>query len=126
MLIGALLAGCVPQVSPPPRSVAPAPPPPPARHRPPEPDRADRAEGLESVIGASARALVATFGSPALDVREGPARKLQFVGPPCVLDLYLYPARDGAEAVVTYVDARLPDGRDTDRAACVAALSRSS
>ena len=30
----------------------------------------------------------------------------------------------GGEAVVTHVDARLPDGRDMDRAACVAALTR--
>jgi len=39
-----------------------------------------------------------------------------------VLDLYLYPPSQGAAAVVTYLDARLPDGRDFDRASCVAAL----
>ena len=64
------------------------------------------------------------FGNPGLDIREGDARKLQFLGPACVLDLYLYPSRRGAEPVVTHVDARLPDGRDMDRASCVAALSR--
>lgn len=80
--------------------------------------------GLESVMGHNARALVALFGTPGLDIREGTASKLQFLGPICVLDLYLYPPRRGAEPLVTHVDARLPDGRDMDRASCVAALSR--
>ena len=74
---------------------------------------------------ASARALVAQFGNPDLDVREGPARKLQFLGPACVLDAYLYPPRGGrGDAVVTHVDARQPDGREMDRSSCVAALTR--
>src|SRR4029450_5833588 len=63
------------------------------------------------------------FGRPALALREGSARKVQFSGPACVLDAYLYPARDGAEPVVTHVDARLPDGREMDRSSCVAAPS---
>ena len=75
-------------------------------------------------MGRDARALVAMFGTPGLDVREGPGRKLQFLGPACVLDAYLYAPRRGGEAVVTHVDARLPDGRDTDKAACVETLSR--
>ena len=79
--------------------------------------------GLEGVLGATARALAAQFGSAALDLREGNARKLQFVSAACVLDAYLYPPRAGAEPVVTHVDARLPDGREMDRASCVAALS---
>ena len=74
-------------------------------------------------MGRNARALVALLGDPGLDVREGPARKLQFLGPACVLDAYLYPPRGGGEPVVTHVDARMPDGRDIDRASCVAALS---
>ena len=57
-------------------------------------------------------------------MREGRARKLQFLGPACVLDAYLYPPRGGGDPVVTHVDARLPDGRDMDRSSCVAALSR--
>jgi hypothetical protein len=91
---------------------------------PPPAPTAYRTAGLESVIGESARALVALLGAPDLDVREGTARKLQFLGPACVLDAYLYAPRQGAEPVVTHVDARLPDGRDIDRASCVAALSR--
>ncbi len=115
LMAGALVAGCVApvRVAPPPRLPA---------SLPAEP--AYGTGGLTSVIGHSARALVALFGDPDLDIREGPGRKLQFVGPICVLDAYLYAAREGAEAVVTHVDARLPDGRDMDRASCVAALSR--
>jgi hypothetical protein len=81
------------------------------------------AQGLSGVIGSTAGALVSQLGRFDLDLREGPARKLQFLGPACVLDAYLYPPRSGAEPVVTHVDARLPDGREMDRASCVAALS---
>jgi hypothetical protein len=77
--------------------------------------------GLERVLGHNAGTLVALFGQPDLDVREDQARKLQFAGPICVLDAYLYP-KAGREPLVTYVDARQPDGRDIDRASCVSAL----
>ncbi|MGE0179792.1 MAG: hypothetical protein AB7O91_08245 [Sphingomonas sp.] len=109
-LASAALAGCV--AAPAPR--APIAPPP----------QAIRPGGLEAVMGATAQRLIAQFGNPDLDLREGPARKLQFLGPACVLDAYLYPPRgDRGEPVVTYVDARQPDGREMDRASCVAALS---
>ncbi|MDD3797694.1 MAG: hypothetical protein PHE36_00780 [Novosphingobium sp.] len=81
--------------------------------------------GLEGVIGADAGALVRQFGQPRLDVIEGDARKLQFSGRPCVLDVYLYPPAQGADPRAAYVDARREsDGQDVDRAACVAALRR--
>ncbi|HEY7810447.1 MAG TPA: hypothetical protein VIA98_08715 [Allosphingosinicella sp.] len=82
------------------------------------------AVGLESVLGRTARALETQFGRPDLDIREGKARKLQFSAPACVLDAYLYPPAAGGEPIVTHVDARLPDGRDFDRASCVAALGQ--
>nr|WP_209023415.1 hypothetical protein [Sphingomonas jejuensis] len=78
--------------------------------------------GLERVLGHDAPALQRLFGEPQLDVREGPARKLQFGGA-CVLDAYLYPSRAGSAPVVTHVDARQADGRPIDRAACVSALA---
>lgn len=78
----------------------------------------------ELVVGRTAAALTGLFGSPALDVQEGTARKLQFGSETCVLDAYLYPPEGRGEPVVTHVDARLPDGRDTDRAACAEALRR--
>ena len=80
--------------------------------------------GLEGVIGADADALTRQFGTPRLDVREGDARKLQWSATPCVLDAYLYPPESGGRPVATFVDARRGDGRDVDRAACVAALRK--
>ena len=79
--------------------------------------------GLERVIGQTAAGLVQLFGQPDADVREGPARKLQFQSGICVLDAYLYP-KGTAEPRVTYLDAREPDGSTIDRASCVAALTR--
>ena len=76
----------------------------------------------DAVTGRTAASLISLLGQPALDVQEGSARKLQFSGQNCVLDAYLYPQRERGEPVVTHVDARLADGRDTDRAACIAAL----
>ena len=82
-----------------------------------------RAPGLERVIGASAAQLERRFGKPRLDVIEGDARKLQFTGEPCVLDVFLYPTTPGGAPVATHVEARrASDGRDVDRAACVRAL----
>ena len=78
--------------------------------------------GLEAVIGENGAGLIRLFGPPRLDVIEGDARKVQFTGTACILDVYLYPASPGAEPRATYVDARRSDGRDVDRAACVAAL----
>jgi hypothetical protein len=80
--------------------------------------------GLERVMGKDARALLLLFGDPDQDVREIGARKLQFQGPVCVLDAYLYPPAQGREPVVTYLDARLPSGDDVDRGSCIAALTR--
>ena len=112
-----LLAGCAstateaPTVTPTPRAVQ-------------RPIASYHSTGLESVLGRTAAMLETQFGRPGLDVREGPARKLQFAGPACVLDAYLYPPKGGGEPIVTHLDARLPDGRDFDRASCVAALAR--
>jgi hypothetical protein len=111
----ALLAACAPRAV---GEVAPASSSP-ARAGPP-PTRA--VAGLETVIGRTAAALATQFGSAALDIREGSARKLQYESATCVLDAYLYPPAAGGEPIVTHVDARLPDGRDFDEASCVAAL----
>jgi hypothetical protein len=84
-----------------------------------------RVPGLEGVIEQDATRLARLFGQPRLDVREGDARKLQFAGQACVLDVFLYPLRPGAEPVATYVEARrASDGAEVDRAACAQALRR--
>lgn len=80
--------------------------------------------GLDRVMGKDARALVSLFGPAQQDVREENARKLQFASSNCVLDAYLYPPSKGKEPIVTFLSARVPDGRDADKASCVSALAR--
>jgi hypothetical protein len=81
--------------------------------------------GLEGVIGAGEAQLRRQFGDPQLEVSEGDARKLQFAGEACVLDVFLYPERPDATPTATHVEARrASDGRDVDRAACARALRR--
>lgn len=109
LFLPAVLAGCVEK---PPQAIA-----------PPAPAPAPQG-GLQRVMGQSAQALRALFGEPDLDVREGTARKLQFVSSVCVLDAYLYPPAAGREPTVRYIDSRQPNGDDFDRASCIAALSR--
>ncbi|MFT4026480.1 MAG: hypothetical protein QM676_06730 [Novosphingobium sp.] len=91
----------------------------------PPPARVQSLPGVEGVIGATTAQLTREFGTPRLDVWEGDARKLQFTGTPCVLDIYLYPSAPGREPQATYVEARrTTDGRDVDRAACIAGLRK--
>lgn len=101
-------------------------PPPAVVPKPPAPTRPTARvlslPGLEGVIGADADGLIRQFGAPRLDIIEDDARKLQWTGTSCVLDVYLYPPPHGGRATATYLDARTADGRDIDRAACVAAL----
>ena len=106
----AALAGCVPSTTPPPQTAAAVAVP-------------YTGVGLEHVVGQNAASLVALFGQPDADVREGSARKLQFASGICVLDAYLYP-KGSTEPRVTYIDAREPDGSAIDRASCVSALTR--
>ncbi|HOB13017.1 MAG TPA: hypothetical protein PK680_00390 [Novosphingobium sp.] len=92
---------------------------------PPPRPQVQVAPGLERVIGATGADLTAQFGPARLEVWEGDARKLQFSGTACVLDIYLYPPAPGREPQATYVEARrASDGQDVDRAACIAALRR--
>lgn len=103
------LAACAPERP----LVTPAPPPPVAVPA-----------GLDRVVGKDSRTLQTLFGAPDQDQREPGARRLQFAGPACILDAYLYAPAEGREPVVRHVDARSPTGEDFDRASCVAALSR--
>ena len=83
----------------------------------------DTSPGLDGVIGASETQLVGQFGTPRLNVWEGDARKLQFTGEPCVLDVFLYPTSQNPAPTATWVEARrASDGKDVDKGACVRAL----
>jgi hypothetical protein len=75
------------------------------------------------LLGLSTDELVARFGRPGFQVREGPGLKLQWSVPGCVLDTYLYPPPSGIGiARVTYAETRRPDGNPTDQAGCIAAI----
>ena len=80
--------------------------------------------GLDRVIGRNASSLISLFGNADQDVREDNSRKLQFSSGICILDAYLYTPAKGKEPLVSYVDARQPDGGSIDKASCVAALTR--
>jgi len=81
--------------------------------------------GADGVIGSNESQLVRMFGEPRLNVWEGDARKLQFTGKACLLDIYLYPSTSSKEPRASYIDARrVSDGQDVDRAACIAALRK--
>ena len=109
-----------PITSPPPRTNPTNPAPPSPGFIPPQ---VMRAPGLENVIGQNVAQLERRFGKARLNIPEADSRKLQFSGEACVLDVYLYPLRPGAQPVATHVEARrASDGRAVDRAACVAAL----
>jgi hypothetical protein len=107
-----LLAGCATR----PQEQAPAPAPAPQ----PQP------EETSSLVGLTPQELIGRFGTPALQIREGNSLKLQFRGPRCVMDTYLYPSGGSGTLKVTHVDTRLPSGGDIDQAACVFALRNRS
>ena len=93
---------------------------------PPDVDvRAPARSDVASIIGQRAANLTRRFGDARIDLTEGPARKLQFAGRDCVLDVFLYSVAAGTEPVATHVDARLrASGADTDKAACIAQVER--
>lgn len=118
-LLGPALAGCG-EAIPTARPASPAAPP----ARPPA-ILAPSPMSLTPLRGQDAAHLIARFGTPRLDITEGRGRKLQFAGPACVLDAYLYPPAGGrGGAVVTWVDTRQRDGGPIDPARCIAALGR--
>jgi len=126
-VLALLLQACASSSSGPARVAQPAPAPPatvrqPIKQQPRDP-KLNMVPGLEGVIGANAAQLTRQFGEARLDVWEGDARKLQFTGTPCVLDIYLYPTSQSREPIATYVEARRSsDGIAVDRVSCVKAL----
>ena len=107
-----LAAGCAtrPQQAPEPQL-------PPARPQPVE---------QTGLAGLTVQDLVGQFGTPALQIREGSSLKLQFRGPRCVMDTYLYPSGSSGTLKVTHIDTRAPSGADVDQGSCIFALRRSA
>ena len=71
--------------------------------------------------GMTANELVEHFGKPRLQVREGDGTKLQFAGPNCVIDFYLYPGAGGVPRA-RHIDARNIQGTDVNAQSCVYAI----
>jgi hypothetical protein len=105
-----LVAACAPRVQ---------------QQPPAQPSEAAPIQRQTTLVGLTPQELVGHFGKPALQVREGTSVKLQFRGPRCVLDAYLYPSQSNVLRV-TYVDTRSPSGVDMDQAACISALENPS
>lgn len=104
---GLCLSACATTPSPSVLPTPPAPPPPP---------------GLVLLINTDAAVVTRLLGPASAERSEGPARALQFVRPPCVLDVYLYPPTPGAAPRVRTAAARKPDGSRIDPGACLALI----
>jgi len=116
-MLGLMLGGCAGGGKPAPARAVAAPAP--RSNTAPAPHVMAQA-GLEGVIGSPAAALTRRFGEPRIDLAEGDARKLQFAGNGCVLDIYLYPVAPSPEPTATHVAARLRQGGALmDPAACI-------
>lgn len=113
LLLGGCAGSAIPRAAPPQAS-----PPPGSAITPPRPIQTN------SLIGRNANSALGLFGKPRLDVAEGAGRKLQFSGSACILDVYYYAPRQGADALATHVDARTPDGRDANVPSCIEALRK--
>ena len=74
-----------------------------------------------AIIGMTAPDLIHSFGTPALQIREGASLKMQFRSSQCVLDAYLYPTGNTPYRV-THVDTRTPSLAPVDQALCIASL----
>jgi hypothetical protein len=75
--------------------------------------------------GMTAGELIEHFGKPRLQIVEGVGTKLQFMGPACVLDAYLYPPGNGGGTPrVTEIDARNFQGTDVSPQSCVIAIEQ--
>lgn len=73
--------------------------------------------------GMAANELIQHFGRPRLQIQEGEGTKLQFSGPNCVLDFYLYPTQRGAPRV-SHIDARNFQGGNVNVQSCVHEIER--
>lgn len=71
----------------------------------------------------TANELIQHFGRPRLQIVEGDGTKLQFAGPNCVLDVYLYPQGSGGGTPrATTIEARNFQGLDVNPQSCAAAI----
>ena len=72
----------------------------------------------------TASELIQHFGRPRLQIVEGEGTKLQFAGPNCVLDIYLYPPSAGGTPRATLLEARNLQGGEVSAQSCAAAIEK--
>ncbi|SRR5687768_16730548 len=78
-----------------------------------------------AMFGVTASDLIARFGQPTFQVREGPGTKLQWSRSGCVLDAYLYPPPNAQGAPrVAHVDTRRPSGDSIPLDTCLSLFGR--
>ena len=78
-----------------------------------------------ALAGMTAGELIAHFGRPRLQITEGIGTKLQFAGPACILDAYLYPPGSGGGTPrVTDIEARNFQGASVNTQSCVYAIEQ--
>src|SRR5262245_30703880 len=76
-----------------------------------------------TVNGMTAGELIQHFGRPRLQIVEGEGTKLQFAGPNCVLDVYLYPPSGGSGTPrASYIEAHNAQGSVVSAQSCAAAI----
>jgi hypothetical protein len=105
-----LAAACAPRPAPEPAPVAPVKP------------AATTEHDHRTVNGMTAGELIQHFGKPRLQIVEGEGTKLQFAGPNCVLDVYLYAPAGGGTPRATLIEARNAQGNDVSAQGCAAAI----
>lgn len=76
----------------------------------------------DSFLGTSPRELKTALGAPALVRREPPAEIWQYRDAACVLDLFLYPGKEGQ--AVTHLEARDRTAKPVAAASCLERLLR--
>ena len=72
----------------------------------------------------TANELIQLFGRPRLQIVEGEGTKLQFAGPNCLLDVYLYPPPGGGYPRATLIEARNVRGDNVSAQSCAATLEK--
>ena len=112
-LAALLIAGCAATPTAPPGEASPA----------PLTVTAASRHDHSTLNGMTANELAEHFGRPRLQIREGDGTKLQFAGPSCVLDAYLYPPSSGQGLPrVAHIDTRNAQGGTVNVQACIASI----